>query len=358
MKTKKKKIIRAILLVVGILILPLLRIYAEDLRSVTQLRGQWKFSIGDQEEWKLPQYNDSNWDEIYAPERWEREGYDGYNGFAWYRKQFRINRSFQDAQMYLVIDNIDDCDEVYLNGQLIGKSGSFPPYYNTAYGFERKYPIPYDAIEINGMNTIAIRVYDGTQDGGIVGDRLGIYIDEDVEFLNMNLAGIWKFKPGNEREWRLEKFDDRNWDEISVPASWESQGYEDYDGFAWYRKEFRLPSSLDDKELYISLGKIDDHDVVYINGEEIGEVYDLPKDADYRRRGYEYNARRLYRIPKDLLKKYQMNTIAIRVYDEQQRGGIYEGPIGLMDEENYRDYRRKYREGRGFWDFVFDQFSN
>jgi hypothetical protein len=358
MKTRKKKIIRTILLLVGILILPLLKMYAEDLRSVTQLRGQWKFSIGDQEEWKLPQYDDSHWDEIFVSKRWESEGYDEYNGFAWYRKQFRLNRAPQNAQLYLVIDNIDDCDEVFLNGQLIGKSGSLPPYYNTAYGFQRKYPLPDDVINTNGNNTLAIRVYDGIQDGGIVGDRVGIYYDQDIEYLNLNLAGQWKFKIGNDRAWKLEKFNDGNWEEMSVPASWESQGYEDYDGYAWYRKQFRLPSSLDDKDLYISLGKIDDYDVVYINGEEIGEVYDLAKDADYRRRGYEYNARRLYKIPESLLKKYQPNTIAIRVYDDQQRGGIYEGPIGLMDEENYRDYRRKYRDGRGFWDFVFDQFSN
>lgn len=358
MKARKKKIIRTVLLLIGILILPLLKIHAEDLRSISQLRGQWKFSIGDREEWKLPQYDDSDWDEIYAPERWESEGYDGYNGFAWYRKQFRLNRMPQNAQLYLVIDNIDDCDEVFLNGQLIGKSGSFPPYYNTAYGFQRKYPIPDDLIHDNRTNTIAIRIYDATQNGGIVGDRVGIYVDEDIQYLNLNLSGLWKFRPGNDSEWKLEKYNDSSWEEINVPTAWESQGYEDYNGYAWYRKVFRLPSSLDDKEVYISLGKIDDFDVVYINGEEIGEVYDLPKDADYRRRGFEYNARRLYRIPEGLLKKYQPNTIAVRVYDEQLRGGIYEGPIGLMDEDNFKDYRRKYREGRGFWDFVIDQFND
>ena len=32
------------------------------------------------------------------------------------------------------------------------------------------------------------------------------------------------------------------------------------------------------------------------------------------------------------------NTLAIRVYDGQGSGGIYEGPVGIMSTENYREY--------------------
>jgi hypothetical protein len=259
--------------------------------------------------------------------------------------------------MYVVISNIDDCDEVFINGELVGSSGGFPPYFSTAYGNRRKYLIPDYVLKPDEMNTIAVRVYDQSGEGGIVGDRTGIFIDEDIEFLNLNLTGVWKFKPGNNSEWKDTRYDDNDWDEIYVPASWESQGYEEYDGYAWYRKEFYLPSSLEGETLYISLGKIDDYDRVYINGKEIGEVFDLEKDVDYPRKGYEYNARRVYEIPDDLLSD-QSNTIAIRVYDERWQGGIYEGPIGLMDEANRRDYRKKYHESRGFWDYVLDKFSN
>jgi len=357
MKSKRDKIVRILLLVIGILILPLLKLHAEDLRSVARLSGSWSFSVGDQDDWHLPDYDDSRWDQIYISESWESEGYEGYNGYAWYRKDFQLSRIPQDAQLYVVFDNIDDCDEVFLNGRFIGKTGTFPPFYSTGYGIRRKYPVPAGLINQNGNNTIAVRVYDEGRFGGIVGSRNGIYYDEDIKFLNMNLAGKWKFRTGNDRDWGQEKFNDKTWDVITVPAVWESQGYEDYDGYGWYRKEFYLPSSLRNEELYICLGKIDDFDVVYVNGEEIGEVYDLDKDADYRRRGYEYNARRIYRIPDGLLNKNTSNTIAVRVYDEQLVGGIYEGPIGLMDEDNYKDYRKKYHESRGFWDYIFDKFS-
>jgi hypothetical protein len=356
MKNKRKQITKTILLIIGIAIIPLLKLHAEDLRSVVRFSSYWKFSIGDRPEWSSATYDDSDWDEIRIGRSWERQGYDGYNGYAWYRQQFKLS-SYYDSQMYVVISNIDDCDEVFINGELVGSSGGFPPYFSTAYGNRRKYLIPDHVLKPGEMNTIAVRVYDQSGEGGIVGDRTGIFIDEDIEFLNLNLTGVWKFKPGNNSEWKDTRYDDNDWDEIYVPASWESQGYEEYDGYAWYRKEFYLPSSLEGETLYISLGKIDDYDRVYINGKEIGEVFDLEKDVDYPRKGYEYNARRVYEIPDDLLSD-QSNTIAIRVYDERWQGGIYEGPIGLMDEANRRDYRKKYHESRGFWDYVLDKFSN
>ena len=189
-----------------------------------------------------------------------------------------------------------------------------------------------------------------------MGGEQGIYYDEDIEYLDLNLAGAWKFRTGNDKDWRTENFEDSSWDRIMVPGSWEAQGYEDYDGYAWYRKEFRLPSTLRNELLYLSLGKIDDIDRVYLNGKEIGEVYDLPKDWEYKRNGYEYNARRIYPVPDDLLNS-STNVIAVRVYDEQWRGGIYEGPIGIMGKDNFEDYKRKYYSSRSFWDVVQDFFE-
>ena len=65
--------IRAILLIVGILLVPFLKIHAEDLRTVTRLSGYWKFSVGDKLEWADPDFNDTNWDEIRVPDSWESD---------------------------------------------------------------------------------------------------------------------------------------------------------------------------------------------------------------------------------------------------------------------------------------------
>jgi beta-galactosidase/beta-glucuronidase len=56
----------------------------------------------------------------------------------------------------------------------------------------------------------------------------------------LNLSGRWKFSLGDEDEWKDEKFNDSNWEKVSVPSSWENQGFHGYDGYAWYRTSFTV----------------------------------------------------------------------------------------------------------------------
>ncbi len=183
-------------------------------------------------------------------------------------------------------------------------------------------------------------------------------MDEDYSFLNLPLSGRWKFQTGDNKEWATVSFDDQGWPEINVPDVWENQGYNDYDGYAWYRKEFELPSDLVGKQLYLSMGKIDDYDYVYLNGILIGNIFGLKKDHDYRYKGFEFNARRVYKIPTEILKTNQKNLIAVRVFDKGGLGGIWEGPVGIMDASNYKEYHNKYYEPQNIWDSFIDEFFN
>lgn len=330
---------------------------AEDLRKVVSLSGTWKFSIGDDIKWANPSYDDSGWDQMNVPESWENEGYQDYNGYAWYRKSFKVYNIPSDTPIYLMLGQIDDADVVYLNGKEIGRSGKFPPEFKTAYDRTRKYIIPAGAVKENGENVVCVRVYDSFQNGGITSGPIGIYFDEDIDFLDLNLSGLWKFQTGNNKEWKTPEFNDQDWKKITVPSVWENEGYEDYDGYAWYRFDFTLPQNFMTGDLYISLGKIDDEDDVYLNGKNIGNVYDLRKSAFSRGDGWQYNARRLYKIPVGGINRTGKNVIAVRVYDGQGLGGIYEGPIGIMSAENYRKYKNKHPTEEGsFWDYMLDKF--
>ena len=329
----------------------------EDLRKIVNLEGYWKFSVGDIQAWSEKNYNDSDWDEIRVPGTWENQGYNDYNGFAWYRKQFRIHDTEPEKTLYLLLGRIDDVDEVYINGKKLAGTGSFPPNnYVTAYYINRRYSIPSEYLISNGSNTIAIRVFDEYLEGGIISKPVGIYVDEDNQFLEYQIRGDWKFHLGDNKQWKSANYNDELWTTINVPGEWEQQGFTDYDGYAWYRKKFHVPGNLANKDLYLSLGKVDDIDYVYLNGEFIGSVYDLEKDHEYRRKGYEYSARRIYKIPAGLLKPNSNNTIAVRVYDSRIRGGIYEGPIGFMTEEGCKAYKRKHYGNRNFWDYIIDEY--
>jgi sialate O-acetylesterase len=330
---------------------------AEDLRKIVSLSGSWKFSIGDDSKWANPSFDDSGWDRITVPGKWEDQGYNDYNGYAWYRKSFSINEIPANKTLYLILGRIDDADVVYINGKEVGKSGKFPPEFKTAYDRTRKYIIPADYIKEDGDNVISVKVYDSYLEGGIIEGPAGIYTDSDVDLLNLNLTGKWKFQTGNNRGWRAPDLNDDDWSEINVPSAWENEGYEDYDGYAWYRLEFSLPQNFPTGDLFLVLGKIDDIDDVYLNGEMAGNVYDLQKSRYYRGSGWEYNARRIYKIKEGLLNRNGKNTIAIRVYDGQGLGGIYEGPVGIMTAENCREYKNNHHTAdRSFWEYMYDRF--
>ena len=330
---------------------------AADWRLIVDLKGTWHFTVGDDKNWASLNADISDWDRLPVPAGWEQY-YQGYNGFAWYRKPFIFNNSTTIKTFTLFLGYIDDVDEVFINGQKVGQSGRFPPNFQTAYNRERRYQVPAEIVK-PGENVICVRVFDEAKNGGIVrGERIGIYYDENRSLLDIDLSGTWKFSPDYWKGFKNTKFDDREWDDIFVPMNWESQGYEDLDGTAWYRKRFRIPDQMMDKELYLILGKIDDFEKVYLNGRLIGEVEELPGYSRLRRNN-SYQLFRAYRIPPDLLQ--HQNVIAVEVEDRYGEGGIYEGPVGIIEGQNKaEELLRKYRwrnRNRGWESFFNDLFD-
>jgi len=323
-----------ILTLVTLLSLLSVKAMGEDWYRVLSLRGMWKFTIGDNREWAEPDYDDGDWESIYAPSAWENEGFHGYNGHAWYRRSFDGTELDKGSKLYIHLGYIDDVDEVYINGHLVGSSGSFPPRFNTAYNAYRKYLIPLEYLNFEGENVIAVRVYDVIHGGGIVSGRIGIYVDRGQMYMDVDLQGIWQFKIGDNQQWRKKDYDHSKWRRIMVPSIWEKQGYHQFDGFAWYRKTFYVPENIDTDDVMLLLGKIDDFDQTFINGEEVG----FTKDYRSFGRSGSYQQLRTYYLPKGLLIPGEENTIAVRVEDMGGEGGIYEGPVGLARRENYTKF--------------------
>ena len=304
------------------------------------LHGNWKFILGDNMKFAKPEYDDSDWEKIYVPNSWQEEGFRNYSGYAWYRKSIEIDVLNND-DLYLELGRVDDVDEVYFNGHLIGSTGNFPPDYVTAYNYHRRYQIPMELINKKGKNVIAVRVYDEGGEGGIMGPQAGIYHFPNYSDNSLNLFGKWKFHLFDNSEWSKEEFNDSAWDDITVPAGWESQGFKSYDGFAWYRKTFKLTPDFKVDDLMLLIGRIDDMDQVYVNGTLIGETGNMNRKwaSDD-----EYSRYRNYSIPDNVLKPGKENTIAVRVYDQEGQGGIYEGPITIIPRSEYKQFWKRYRE--------------
>lgn len=136
----------------------------------------------------------------------------------------------------------------------------------------------------------------------------------------MELTGTWKFRTGDDSRWATgttqEVPDRTGWGNLLVPGNWEAHGYPDYDGFAWYRTAVHVPDSWRGRDLWIVLGAVDDEDWTYWNGEPVGHLAT-------------WNQERRYRIPADLVRAGQENTLAVRVYDGLYGGGIWRGPVRL-----------------------------
>ena len=105
---------------------------------------------------------------------------------------------------------------------------------------------------------------------------------------------------------------DTSWHTMSLPTTWENQGYPDLDGIVWFKKTISIPADWAGKELKLDLGPIDDNDVTWFNGKIIDSTM---KDGSWA-------TDRHYTIPADLVKPGE-NVLAVKVIDNGGGGGIY-----------------------------------
>jgi hypothetical protein len=323
-----------------------------DRERVDTLSGKWRFSIGDDPAWARPEFDDGSWTRVDVPNEWEDEGYRGYNGFAWYRKTFEVDADeVRGRKLFVSLGRIDDVDQVFVNGTLIGGSGQFPPDYVSAHDATRLYGIPSDCLRPGEKNLLAVRVYDGGGPGGIFTGKLGV-LSTTYPKLAIDLPTTWKIRLGDNHEWAQPDCDESGFAPITVPGFWENAGHPNYDGYAWYRTSFNVVEQPSGASLVLLLGRIDDFDEVYLNGTRIGGTGNLNDPQDNR--GVEFHRQnRGYLFPAALLRAE--NVIAVRVYDAQGGGGIYTGPVGIMTQDDYIDFwERRRRDGNSLWDWIKD----
>ncbi|HVZ84613.1 MAG TPA: PP2C family protein-serine/threonine phosphatase [Terracidiphilus sp.] len=99
-------------------------------KGAVPLDGPWQFRQGDDPAWASPAFDDSLWDRLTVDKPWGQQGYDSYEGFAWYRRHIQLNPAQgAPATFSLLIPAIDDVYEVYWNGRRIGGLGHMPPHW-------------------------------------------------------------------------------------------------------------------------------------------------------------------------------------------------------------------------------------
>lgn len=143
------------------------------------LNDKWKFVQGDDIAYAKPHFDDLSWVIISSTRAFESQGFPHVDGYVWYRKHFTIPADLErqiglTGGMNINLGTIDDVDQLYVNGMLIGGSGSFPPRYVSAFQTERNYIIPASCLVRGKNNVLAVRIYDGNNTGGILADSIVI----------------------------------------------------------------------------------------------------------------------------------------------------------------------------------------
>jgi len=138
------------------------------------LSSGWRFRAGDDAAWSAAEFDDSEWAAIEVGKNWEEQGYAELDGYAWYRLRVSIPGDLREHDdfnltqtLIMELGQIDDVDETWLNGERIGGTGVFPPEYATEWRRERAYPVAANLVRWGEENVIAVRVYDGTNGGGM-----------------------------------------------------------------------------------------------------------------------------------------------------------------------------------------------
>ncbi len=130
------------------------------------------FRKGDNPAWQQPGFDDSAWQVLSLDKSWTAQGVDSQNDFGWYRLHAVIPSSLKKGvtrDILLDLGPIDDADETYFNGHLVGKTGRFPTDeggYMGKWNTPRTYLVKPEWIRWDKDNVIAVRVYNSGDPGG------------------------------------------------------------------------------------------------------------------------------------------------------------------------------------------------
>jgi hypothetical protein len=135
----------------------------------------------------------------------------------------------------------------------------------------------------------------------------------------------WSFMPdkqnrGKELGWEKPHVDRGQWKSIRVGTHWDSQGYGDVDGWAWYAKRLSLRGDA----RYLTFTGVDDYFEVYVDGQLCGT------GGDRVNKKTAFDQTITIALPEQFIGKDQIELV-VHVEDWQGAGGIFR-PIFVSNE--------------------------
>lgn len=120
------------------------------------------------------------WKSIEMPGYWEHTALPDFDGIVWMQKEVEIPAELTAKELTVNFRAIDDEDETYFNGILVGKG--------SGYDTPRNYKVPANLVH-SGKNVIAIKISDFGGEGGIVPGIAEIAAGNNT----LSLNGQWQY---------------------------------------------------------------------------------------------------------------------------------------------------------------------
>ncbi|MFI4862535.1 MAG: sialate O-acetylesterase [Phycisphaerales bacterium JB063] len=117
-----------------------------------------------------------------------------------------------------------------------------------------------------------------------------------------------------EQGYMANDYDDSEWQGATLPGEWAAAGHGDFDGIMWYRRTVSVPEAWAGKPLVLELGPIDDYDVTWFNGQQVGATGAGVQNA--------WMTPRVYNIPAEHADAGEV-VVAVRVFDAHGGGGLH-----------------------------------
>lgn len=161
-------------------------------KVIYKLSGFWKFSSIDRIQ-NSTQEIDPNWDDIQVPGYWINSGFSNRN-IGWYRIDFIPGDAFRNKDLAIIIKNALNSHEIYINGVKIGGVGEIISEKEV---IKNARPvvhfIPYNILNLNKPNMLAIRLADDIGGGGLVSPPMLCekdLCDREFQVQSMILGGV------------------------------------------------------------------------------------------------------------------------------------------------------------------------
>ncbi|KPL13489.1 MAG: hypothetical protein AMS26_14205, partial [Bacteroides sp. SM23_62] len=120
---------------------------------------------------------------------------------------------------------------------------------------------------------------------------------------------------GLKQGWEMAETPVGDWNRITLPQEQDNELFRDFDGAVWFRRNFDIPPPFQGKDLRINLGRLNDHDMVWINGHLVGESYESASSRNY-------DVHTEYLNPDG-------NEIVVRIFDYGDEGGFITDPYNM-----------------------------